>query len=612
MVEVNKPDYLSLVNKGGSGFNVSELVDSIVASEIAPKRHLQETKKETNTNAISGLGLLNSQTSVTEKNFSLISSRKFYSASSSSNSVVLTSTNESLISTDSVEISGVTTAKKMIFELSDFDDLNELFTANLTIETGTWTETNPVIAGVTDTYVAGRSYRVVNEITDANEVSDIRANTSWSGGSATVTAGTIFTVENGANLSSSDIEEVNGYAFTQYAGSDSVQLNFENKNIRQITAMFNDISGLNARLIDTQGDGTDFSLVITSDDTGAKNGFKISGDGRWETSYNLNVDDYSNKFNALATDANFTFNGVEVTREKNTITDIISGANIELLSDNSETITASFVRSETEIKNAVEDIVFSLNEYQEELAALTLIDLEAENNGPLAMDPAVKNLQSKFKRLLMSPITGFGEEPIYLSRLGIKTNNQGNFYLDSTVFEKTLRDNPSHFFALKDDSQSASEAGVEITKSSLAKIDAGEYEVRKIDGVWKLGDTQLDRIDLNGGSRFTASEIPGLVIDTQQVNPGEFKVFFGKNFADKVREFMSESLAANSSLNSAEESYKNLIADIDERLEQLEQREKLITTRYTQQFGQMEQSMTQFNSTKSLLDNFIEAWKKQK
>ena len=29
MVEVNKPDYLSLVNKSGSGFNVSELVDPL-------------------------------------------------------------------------------------------------------------------------------------------------------------------------------------------------------------------------------------------------------------------------------------------------------------------------------------------------------------------------------------------------------------------------------------------------------------------------------------------------------------------------------------------------------------------------------------------------------
>ena len=46
MGEVAKPDYLSLVNKGGSGFNVSELVTAIVASEIEPKRAIQTTKQE--------------------------------------------------------------------------------------------------------------------------------------------------------------------------------------------------------------------------------------------------------------------------------------------------------------------------------------------------------------------------------------------------------------------------------------------------------------------------------------------------------------------------------------------------------------------------------------
>ena len=45
MVEVAKPDYLSLVNKGGSGFNISELVTSIVAAEIEPKKALNESKK---------------------------------------------------------------------------------------------------------------------------------------------------------------------------------------------------------------------------------------------------------------------------------------------------------------------------------------------------------------------------------------------------------------------------------------------------------------------------------------------------------------------------------------------------------------------------------------
>ena len=46
MVEVAKPDYLSLVNKGGSGFNISELVTSIVAAEIEPKKALHESKQK--------------------------------------------------------------------------------------------------------------------------------------------------------------------------------------------------------------------------------------------------------------------------------------------------------------------------------------------------------------------------------------------------------------------------------------------------------------------------------------------------------------------------------------------------------------------------------------
>ena len=45
MVEVTKPDYLSLVNQGGSGFNISELVTAMVASEIRQKRHCTQIKK---------------------------------------------------------------------------------------------------------------------------------------------------------------------------------------------------------------------------------------------------------------------------------------------------------------------------------------------------------------------------------------------------------------------------------------------------------------------------------------------------------------------------------------------------------------------------------------
>ena len=122
----------------------------------------------------------------------------------------------------------------------------------------------------------------------------------------------------------------------------------------------------------------------------------------------------------------------------------------------------------------------------------------------------------------------------------------------------------------------------------------------------------LLRVDYNGGSRFTSVDYPGLVIESAAQVPADFDVYVGKSFANKINEMMTSVLDLGSSLNSALDSYKNMGTDIDIRLEKLEEREELITSRYTAQFGDMEKSMGQFNSTKSLLENFIEAWKKQK
>ena len=119
MVEVSKPDYLSLVNKGGSGFNVSEIVTSLVAAEIAPKRAMHATKQEKSENAISGLGYLNSQATLTKSKFDQFASDKFYAASSSNISGITAKiTDEMKAVVGNRSISNVTTAKKMIFEFS--------------------------------------------------------------------------------------------------------------------------------------------------------------------------------------------------------------------------------------------------------------------------------------------------------------------------------------------------------------------------------------------------------------------------------------------------------------------------------------------------------------
>ena len=138
MVEVKKPDYLSLVNKNGSGFNVSELVTSIVASEIEPKRILQTSKLEKTESSISGIGFLNSQASITQANFATISNDKFFEAiSTNSTAVELNIVDETKVVPSEQTISNVQTANRMTFQVSGFSDTSAKFDANLQLQFGT-------------------------------------------------------------------------------------------------------------------------------------------------------------------------------------------------------------------------------------------------------------------------------------------------------------------------------------------------------------------------------------------------------------------------------------------------------------------------------------------
>ena len=621
MAEIAKPDYLSLVNKGGSGFNVSELVTSIVASEIEPKRILQTSKLEKTENAISGIGYLNSQSAKTQSNFSTISGDSFFEiTASNSTSVQVTASDETKLSNTNRTISEVSIAKEMVFELGSFSDLTTTFTANLTIDFGSWSQTSSQSDTAVASYETGKTYVANSAITDAADKTALTNDTDWSG-IGDVAENDIFTASSTASAplnSGSVISEIDAYEFTDADVASNETVSFTDETIVQVAARLNSISGLSAQIIDTNGDGSSYSLIVSSDDTGADNGFKISEvsssvAGRWATTAIPSSDAINNNFSQLARDANFKLDGIAVSRSTNSITDLIDGATVTLKADLTGSSVVAFSRSESAIRQSINDTIFSLNEFKTEIDRLTYIDVDGDANGPLAMETAATMLKSNFKKLALEPLKGYGGELIYLSQLGIKTNSSGEYYLDEATFSKTLANNPGHFAALKDANLSSNSASATVIKSQFTNVPADTYTVTNDTGQWKLGDTNLTQEDLDsGGSRFTSVSYPGLVIETTERTPADFDVYIGKSFSQKIIDLMTETLDLESSLKSAEESYKTLTVDIEARLEKLEIRETLITDRYTEQFGSMEQSMSQFNSTKSLLENFVEAWKKQK
>ena len=551
MVEVTKPDYLSLVNQGGSGFNVSELVTAMVAAEIEPKRSIQNTKLEKTENSISGIGYLNSQALITKDSFDEISGANFFDVTSSNSTAVsLVISDETQLSASNRTISNIQIARKMVFELGGFTSISDpLESAGVTIDIdfGDWTENDP-----------------------------------------------------------------DNFSFSAASDNVTQQISFASKSLTDIASLFNDIDGITAQVVDTTGDGTNYSLVLSSENTGSENGFRLTETGgatRWETTLIPSSTPENNVFSQLATDATFSLDGVQVSRSGNTITDIMTGIELTLNADISGDIALSTSRSNSQIKQTVEETVASLNEFKDEIDRLTYVDIEGEGNGPLTLETSATMLKSNFKRLAIEPLQGFGSSAIYISQLGIKTNSEGQYYLDEAIFEKTLTNNPEYFSALKDDNISSSTSSATVSKSSITEIPSGTYTVAYDGSNWKFGDTILTS---DGAGTFTSSTYPGLRIETIDANPAQFDVYIGKSFAQKISDLMSDTLADGSSLKSAETAYQNLTEDINERLEKLDLREELISTRYTEQFGAMESAMTQFNSTKTMLENFIEAWKKQK
>jgi len=624
MIGSARPDYLSLVNKSGSGFNVSELVTAIVSAEIDPNKSLQNELKGKNEVAISEIGYLLSNASETKSSASQISDSKYFSLTSSiPSAVVFEANDETKITAGVTNISDVQIAKKMVFELPGFTDLTSNINQDITFNFGSWTQTSVASSTTSSSVEVGKTYKVMtrtvvgatdgdafdeytrdpDDTTDADafhglpiEVNDeFRASQGFSDGNYT-------------------FQEIDAFSFAARSGNSPVTLSLSG-TLETVVKQLNAVSGVEAKLIKTNSTGTDtYSVVISSESTGLTNGFQITagGNARWETGVVPSRNSNNNAFSQLSRDASLKVNNVSISRSSNTISDAIDGTNIILQADSSTEISLTSTLVKNNVLATVKDTISNINSFIQEMNRLTYVDADGDNDGALALDSSIKLTKRKFKEILYNPISGYGSNNIYLSQLGIKTNRDGTLYFDSTTFEKTYSNNPNYFNSLKDNMISTSAETASATKSIYTNIDPGIYSVSHDGTNWLLGSTTLTRIDYNGGSRFTSSTYAGLVIDTVETNPASFDVYIGKSFSEKVSDYMDDILSISSSIKKSEETYKDNNIQLNKNLIELEEREKLLINRYTKQFGSMESAMSGFNSTKNLLDNFIEAWKKQK
>ena len=178
-------------------------------------------------------------------------------------------------------------------------------------------------------------------------------------------------------------------------------------------------------------------------------------------------------------DANFTLDGLAVTRNTNDVDDIVNGVTLELkqTTTNPVGIGASY-DSESALENLT-DFVTDLNFMINKLTELTYRGSPSgDDAGPLADDNLVKGYLRSFKRMTTTPIPGFQDQTLYLSNFGVMTELDGSISINEDTFNEFFAANPDAFSAVTN-TRAISDSNLVQAELTGSLWKTGTYEFEK-------------------------------------------------------------------------------------------------------------------------------------
>ena len=549
-------DYLSALNVG-SGLNVTQIVDALIDAERVPRETQINKRIDERNVSISALGEVKTEVKTFKDNLEFLET-------TNTNGLVVGSSDEAV----GIEANG----KIAVQPFSHSFEVTQLATKHTL-----------AFSGFADT-------------TSATGVTDLTIDFgSWA-------AGPTFTPRSGNTTVNLSIP----------AGTDS---------LADLSNIINNADiGISANVIRV-GDGN-FALTLVGEE-GEENQIRITAENTGVRVDALSYDPETNSADSsnqiiAGTDAEMYIDGVFVSRDSNTVDDLINGVSISLnkVSTNVATVSAQYDKSVAQetLRLFVEEMNFMLEKLNEVTYRGTA---GSEDAGPLAGDPLMRSYLNTLKSMTVKPINGFQSDPVYLSNFGVMTERDGTLSINAARFEEFFTAKPDAFAALLD---------------SRAITDSNLVQAELTGNLWEPGvytytnathnlldpapepppadQTRLDRpMSLeNGKYKITAGGARGLAL-TLLGNGEDAQVFIGKSLLQTLTEFSDDILKTNGDIDTKIATYNDDIDDYNDRLDELSARMDTERARYVEQFTAMEASVTSFKKTGDMLDSFMETWK---
>ena len=180
-----------------------------------------------------------------------------------------------------------------------------------------------------------------------------------------------------------------------------------------------------------------------------------------------------------AKDAQFSIDGVAMTRATNTVSDALTGVTLNLAGQGDSTLTIS--RDTSTIQSAVQSFVTAYNSVQKFISDQSSYDSTTKKSGDLFGDSTLLNVESDLSNIVGGEVPGLwgssadlGKVSNTLAAIGITMDQTGTLVIDSSALSTAISDNPDQVAAL------FSAVG-RTTDSSVGFISAGTYSTGSYD-----------------------------------------------------------------------------------------------------------------------------------
>lgn len=298
-------------------------------------------------------------------------------------------------------------------------------------------------------------------------------------GEIQITFGAI-TYDGGGGFLSQDVDPTKGGA--------PITIDDSNKTLSGIREAINNADiGAKASIIN---DGSGYRLVISSEDTGEQNAMRIMtlDDGGAVATTGLSSIAYNEVQTGVGTmsetakgeDALLKANGLTITRESNSIDEVVPGVTLNLLSaDVGKPISIVVAPDTAGVQEKIQDFVTAYNDFKKFSDELTSYNSDTDQAGLLLGDSTLRGIQSQIRSMISQPIEGLaGTKYRSLTELGVNTDRTNDFLLefDPAVFSKAMKEERESIISILAKSGTAGDAQIRYVNDSI-NTQAGTYAV---------------------------------------------------------------------------------------------------------------------------------------